>query len=605
MSHYHLVQLNTGFTPVISWTQNETILVSALRDLGVKDIQRSSSLQPLKDKQGKKLAEKAEIIVSCQTARDLYSDIGFLCNGDMQFDALVSNVDYVNEYSRNWFSQLEKAYQYHANSDGIKLSIEWMNEVVYAKYKRHLKDIEIAVIKGTWQGYTYKNIAKTYNCTAEYLSQDVGPKLWKIISISLQEDIKKKNFRAFVETSNRTRQWKASLVEGREENNSKSLQVANSKSQHRLRIGKVPDIEFFYGREPEIAEIKKMVSHDRCRIISIIGMTGCGKTLLAAKIQEEMSQEFEATAWISLNIVSTFEEIIDSLIHALPMISEIDSHSPTKAKSKTMELVDYFREHKCLLILDDIGSILKTFQGINSGCNCNCNDSSEKLGSFLKMVGESSHKSCLILTSQEKIKKISTLEGIRFPVRTFKVSGLKVPEVKKLFSHMGNFSGSLLSWRKLVGYYGGIPFVLKIIGRTINELFEDDIEKFLKFKSQQSVVLNNIYELLDSQFFQLSDIEKTLMFWLAIQNRPVHWEEAYSYLLLNFSSHRSFKALQNLGDFSLVEYNNFSLSQLPFVRDYCIMHARLIDNGEEGKSTLFQNVIKEVRLPLSIVRTEK
>ncbi|MGH2413966.1 MAG: hypothetical protein ACRDEA_09800 [Microcystaceae cyanobacterium] len=69
----------------------------------------------------------------------------------------------------------------------------------FAKTKRHLKDVEVAILRGACQGQKYEEIASRYGCTAEYLKHDVGPKLWKLLSEALGERVSKKNFRAALE----------------------------------------------------------------------------------------------------------------------------------------------------------------------------------------------------------------------------------------------------------------------------------------------------------------------------------------------------------------------------------------------------------------------
>ncbi|HLO83544.1 MAG TPA: hypothetical protein VK203_00845 [Nostocaceae cyanobacterium] len=71
--------------------------------------------------------------------------------------------------------------------------------VVFASTKRHLKDIEVVILKESWKGLKYEQIAAAYGYTAEYLKHDVGPKLWKLLSEALGEKVSKKNFQAALE----------------------------------------------------------------------------------------------------------------------------------------------------------------------------------------------------------------------------------------------------------------------------------------------------------------------------------------------------------------------------------------------------------------------
>ena len=67
----------------------------------------------------------------------------------------------------------------------FKEVLKVVDAAVFTKTERHLKDIEVAILRGSWQGRKYDEIAETYGYTTKYLKQDVGPKLWKLLSEAL------------------------------------------------------------------------------------------------------------------------------------------------------------------------------------------------------------------------------------------------------------------------------------------------------------------------------------------------------------------------------------------------------------------------------------
>ena len=69
------------------------------------------------------------------------------------------------------------------------------NNLIYGQEKRHLTDVETAIIQGAWQKQDYGEIAEENNYTLSYISQDVAPKLWKLLSEVLGERVKKSNFK--------------------------------------------------------------------------------------------------------------------------------------------------------------------------------------------------------------------------------------------------------------------------------------------------------------------------------------------------------------------------------------------------------------------------
>jgi DNA-directed RNA polymerase specialized sigma24 family protein len=69
---------------------------------------------------------------------------------------------------------------------------------VLTKFGRHLKNIEIAVFRGAWQGQTYDQIAEEQGYAPEYIKHDVGPKLWQLLSSSFGEKVSKSNLIAVI-----------------------------------------------------------------------------------------------------------------------------------------------------------------------------------------------------------------------------------------------------------------------------------------------------------------------------------------------------------------------------------------------------------------------
>ena len=69
------------------------------------------------------------------------------------------------------------------------------NELTLQKQGKYLSDIEIIVLKGSWEGRTYEEMAQQAGYTADYLNKDVGNKLWKKLSEILGEKVSKKNLR--------------------------------------------------------------------------------------------------------------------------------------------------------------------------------------------------------------------------------------------------------------------------------------------------------------------------------------------------------------------------------------------------------------------------
>ncbi|HEY9619813.1 MAG TPA: AAA-like domain-containing protein [Crinalium sp.] len=75
----------------------------------------------------------------------------------------------------------------------FEVALRVADEAVFAKTSRHLKNIEVAVLQGVWQGYKYDAIAAENGYTPEYIKHDVGPTLWQLLSSSFGEKVSKTN----------------------------------------------------------------------------------------------------------------------------------------------------------------------------------------------------------------------------------------------------------------------------------------------------------------------------------------------------------------------------------------------------------------------------
>ncbi len=78
----------------------------------------------------------------------------------------------------------------------FELALKLADAAVFAKNSRHLRNIEVAVLRGAWLGQKYDKIALESGYAPEYIKHDVGPKLWHILSSSLGEKVNKTNFMA-------------------------------------------------------------------------------------------------------------------------------------------------------------------------------------------------------------------------------------------------------------------------------------------------------------------------------------------------------------------------------------------------------------------------
>lgn len=69
--------------------------------------------------------------------------------------------------------------------------LEVVHESVFIYCGRHFTNVETAILIGSLQSQTYEQIAITSGYSTSYITRDVGPKVWKLLSQVLGETVSK------------------------------------------------------------------------------------------------------------------------------------------------------------------------------------------------------------------------------------------------------------------------------------------------------------------------------------------------------------------------------------------------------------------------------
>ncbi|NWF61407.1 MAG: pentapeptide repeat-containing protein [Fischerella sp.] len=329
-------------------------------------------------------------------------------------------------------------------------------------------------------------------------------------------------------------------------------------------FGEAPDVPIFFGRELELDLLEKWVVKDRCRLVAIFGMGGIGKTALSMKLAQKIQDRFEYAIWRSLRHAPTVQEILADAIafFCTDHEAKIEWSDVTTGIS---QLIACLRKYRCLLVLDNAESIL--LGGESAG---QYKKGYEGYGELFRQIGEMPHQSCLVLTSREIPREIVTLEGDQLKVRILQLSGLENLAAKSIFVGKGDFFGSEEDWNKLIDHYAGNPLALKIVATTIQEVFGGNITEFLS--QGNSVFVGDIRNLLEQQFNRLSDLEKEILFWLAINLKPTSFSELQADIISTASQPQLIEALESLRRRSLIN-NEKGLSRFtlqPVVMEYMV-----------------------------------
>jgi WD40 repeat protein len=408
-----------------------------------------------------------------------------------------------------------------------------------------LNDIQEVVFRQVWEGKTYPEIADSVGYEPNYV-KDVGAKLWQLLSNILGEKVTKSNLQSVLRRyASRENSSLTSSLQATTEVSRSTIQqnVQPAKITQKIDWGEAVDVSIFYGRTSELDTLQQWIEIDRCKAISILGMGGMGKTTLAVKLAERVQNHFDRTIWRSLVHGPPLDKLLDELIRFFGDPQEIEL--PETIEGKIARTLDYLRNSRCLLILDNVETILRS--GDRAGYYC---EGYEEYGELFQRIAQVRHQSCLILTSREKPKEFVALEGETLPVRSLQLHGLQQSEGQQIFQMKGSFAGVETEWQTLIDRYSGNPLALKIVATTIQELFNGSISEFL---AQGTVIFDDIRDLLDQHFNRLSDLERDIVYWLAIAREEVSFAQLKEYIVKPGTQSKLIDAISSLIQRSIVE----------------------------------------------------
>ncbi|MEH1888787.1 MAG: NB-ARC domain-containing protein [Nostoc sp.] len=317
-----------------------------------------------------------------------------------------------------------------------------------------------------------------------------------------------------------------------------------SSSNNRLDWGEAIFSSVFYGRTEELTTLEQWILNEHCRLVALLGIGGIGKTALSVKLAQKIQDNFEYAIWRSLREAPPVKIILSNLIQFLSDEHETEGNLPESFSDRVSRLLYYLQNHRCLVILDNAESILRS--GSRAGLY---QEGYEEYGELLKRVGEATHQSCLVLTSREKPREVALLEGQALPVRSLPLSGLKVAEGQEILKLKG-LSAAENECKVMIERYAGNPLALKIVATTIQDVFNGNVTGFLQ---QDTAVFGDIRDILEQQFERLSNLEKDIMYWLAINRESVTLSELREDIISPVPQAKLLEALESLGRRSLIE----------------------------------------------------
>jgi Cdc6-like AAA superfamily ATPase len=418
----------------------------------------------------------------------------------------------------------------------------------------YLNSTQEMVLRGVWNGKTYVEIAGQYNYDSEYV-KGVGCNLWQTLSRTFDKQISKSNFVPFM------RQQIAQLVE---ENISPSAEaplqspLCKLENQQRYHWTTAPDIKFFAGRTEELNTLELWSQDPETRCIIVSGMVGSGKTTLVTELAKRNKEKFDYVIGFSLLQTPS----LDTLLHSYLKIITQTNESQTNVKFLELsfllaEFINCLKKERILLILDDLHCIYET-KKYNK-------EKIREYSQFLSSLISTDHQSLLITTSCIKPKMLEYYGESQ--VRMLDLQGFKIKTSEAILNSHSDISLEAEQLSFLSKSVQSNPQLLNIVKNHLNDFrdfLEEDIEQILS----DIVVIDGISNLLEQELFYLSDLEKEIIYWLAISCHPVTLEELNLHIEKSQSKLKFIQSINSLIKRTLVINNDSTYSLMPIMKIY-------------------------------------
>lgn len=177
--------------------------------------------------------------------------------------------------------------------------------------------------------------------------------------------------------------------------------------RHELPVPPTP----FVGREAEVAEVRRLVMDPRCRLVTLIGPGGTGKTRLALRAGSDLRESFaDGVRFVPLAPLHSAELLPSTLAKVLDL-------SLAGERNPEQQILDALVGREMLLILDNFDHLVEA-------------------AGFVVRLLERAPRVKLIVTSREALnvrgESLCSLQGLRFP-RTPASADLEEYEAVQLF----------------------------------------------------------------------------------------------------------------------------------------------------------------------------
>ncbi len=215
-------------------------------------------------------------------------------------------------------------------------------DLIFAYFAENLKDVEIQVLEGAWEGMTYEQMTERYHLSLNYLRGDIGSRLWKKLSEALGETVTKTNFKEALQRA--------------EEKSIKARKGSNNNLEREIPFpsGSLSAHSPFYIQRGNVESLCYTACEEAGALIRIKAPKLMGKTSLINKILNHAQRQNYKTVYIDLqgverNIVQNLDKLLRWLClqvtRQLNLENQLKTYWDTDILGSNDNCTGYFEEY--------------------------------------------------------------------------------------------------------------------------------------------------------------------------------------------------------------------------------------------------------------------
>lgn len=313
-----------------------------------------------------------------------------------------------------------------------------------------------------------------------------------------------------------------------------------------------------HGRDADLAQLRHWLMDEGTRVVGVFGAGGIGKSSLATSFAHQATEHFEVIIFRSLHNAPPFHETLQSMVRLFGLPGSRDAH----VTSQQDALYTLLRERRCLIIFDNLEAVMQAGEKLGE-----YRPGYTDYGNLIRVIAESTHRSCLLVSSRERPRYFWLLEQQSAAVHSLVLQGLSPQTCQALLAPTG-IAGEIEAWDRFVQHYSGNPLTMKLVAETVRNRFDGNLAAFLH---HSDAIPREMSAVLAAQIERTSEPEYALLLWLTIERDPASAKQLAHDVAGAIGGARVLQALETLLQRTMIErVNHDTFSLQPMVQEFLI-----------------------------------